>query len=242
MPTNRTTNTATMASRRPATMLVCLPPSTPVDQLTTRAHAVMAHHGHISDTTVRHLRTQPGRLLRRLPFIAAIRRLLRRTTAASARLARTDITGMRQHAYLTALQRWLIWNQVIDGTPPARPFHYYRDQVAANPTKWTLDRARNEYRAQPRLRAMALYNADPDRVCTLPTAEIEIFQTGQAFYGQYHQLAALPAAGVIDATGATPVAITRPGDVLDDLIDYLARANERLTQLPRRAHLVAVSY
>ena len=238
MPTT-TTNTAT-ASRR-STMLVRLPASTPVDQLTNRAHAVMARHGHRTDTTVRHLHTRPGRLLRRLPFITTLRRWLRRSTAATARLTRPDITGMRQHAYLTAIQRWLIWQQVTDGTPAARPFHHFRDQVATNPGKWTLDRAQREYRAQPRIRAMALYNADPDRVCDLPTGEIEIFQTGQAFYGQYHQLAALPAAGVIDATGTTPVAVTRPGDVLDDLIDYLAQANQLLTQLPRRAHLVAVS-
>jgi hypothetical protein len=240
MPT--TTTSTTKASRHQATMLVCLPSSTPVDQLASRAHAVMARHGHRSDSTVRHLHTRPGRLLRRLPFIAALRRWLRRGTAATARLTRTDIPGMRQHAYLTAVQRWLIWSEVTDGTRTARPLHYYRDQVAANPTEWTIDRAQREYRAQPRIRAMALYNADPDRVCDLPTGEIEIFQTGQAFYGQYHQLAAVPAGGVIDATGATPVAITRPGDVLDDLIDYLARANERLTQLPRRAHLVAVAY
>jgi hypothetical protein len=33
----------------------------------------------------------------------------------------------------------------------------------------------------------------------------------------------------------------RPDDDIDDLIDYLARANQLLAELPRRAYLVAVA-
>ena len=68
-----------------------------------------------------------------------------------ARKRDIDFDGMRDDAEAKARKTWATYASAIAGTPDARPFEDFEEQVAAK--KLTEAAARKAYRAQPRVRA-----------------------------------------------------------------------------------------
>ncbi len=152
---------------------------------------------------------------------------------------------MRRRAQTRAAARWLIWHEVVPGTSPAQPYWTFAERHHANPDRRpSAEAASDRYLAQPRVAAMAVYNALPHRVCQLPLAELEAFQLGQAGYAWLSWLAwqaAVPADGITTDGGGRTGLIVSAGRRLAEQIGYLQAANAHLAGLHPTANLVAMA-
>jgi len=215
------------------TMLVCLPAGHHPPELADLAAGHLARHGLCTTGPVPHF--PPGTRRTRRRLLAGSR-----AAAAGGPVRWLDLAGMRGRAQSHAVGRWLVWQQVVAGTRPAQPYWVFADRHRADPDRWPLAAARVQYLAQPRVAAMAVYNALPHRVCPLPLAELEAFQLGQPGYAWLAWLAAVPADGV--ATGGDYPGLLAPaGRRLAERVGYLQAANAHLTALPPEANLVAMA-
>jgi hypothetical protein len=238
MPTGHDTHTpATRHAHRRAqqmrTVVVCLPPHTEPRLLPELAHTTLAVHGLTAHGVTPH-------------FIAGTRRagkLIDRwhglTSGGPIKLL--DLDRMRRHAAAAAAAQWLLWHRVVVGTRPAQPFWSFLDRHRADPRRYPLDRAQGEYAAQPRILAMATFNALPRKPCELPTATLEAFQAGQATYINLAWLAAVPADGLAPAHGEQGGWLTTRSERLTDQLTYLHAANAHLTRLHPSVQLAALA-
>jgi hypothetical protein len=212
-------------------MLVCLPAHTRPQEWADLAASRLARHDVRTCGTMPHF--APGtrrtsKLLHR-----------RRDTAAGGPVGLLDLDGMRRRAHAEAAGRWLEWRDVVADTRTAQPFRVYRDRYLDDPTGYPLGKAQRQYLTQPRIQAMSVYNALPNRVCELPTAELEAFQPGQATYAWLAWLSVVPADGM--APDARDGLLTSAGGGLDEQLDYLKAANAHLDRLDRTTNLVAMA-
>jgi hypothetical protein len=129
----------------------------------------------------------------------------------------------------------------VAGTKPAQPRWFFTDRHTSDPHRYPLDKATADYWAQPRIIAMATYNAMPYRRGELPTTALEAFQAGHGTYTNLAWLAAVPADGVAPAYGEHGGWLTARSDRLADQLGYLQAANAHLSGLHPSLHLVCMA-
>lgn len=231
----RCTSTRPLRQRLPSRSVriavVCLPANVVVADLASRATAIVTGSGFHAAGVLPHFatHTRHGRQL--------VDRWCGRTSGGPVRLL--DLDRMRRAALAAAAEEWGVWNAVVKGTRPAQPFGYYLDRHRADPTRYVLADAQADYRAQPRILAMAAHNALPHQPVALPTAAVEAFQAGYTTYLNLAWLAAVPADWFAPLTG-DPHAAAR-GRMADQL-RYLTAANAHLARLHPSTRLVAVAF
>ncbi|MCY1144023.1 hypothetical protein OWR29_39020 [Actinoplanes sp. Pm04-4] len=152
-------------------------------------------------------------------------------------LARLDLDAMRQSAVAAAGAQWRWWHHIVEGTPVARPMWSFADRHRTQPERYPYRQAESDYAAQPRILAMAAYNAMPQH-WPLPLSALEAFQAGWSTYLNLAWLSAVCADGLITADGRWRTTAT---ERLSDQVHYLNGANAYLATLTRTDHLVALS-
>jgi hypothetical protein len=213
-------------------VIVCLPKATPTDQLATAAVARLASSATLADAS------PAGHF----PVTTRLRRgsLVQpwRDTAAGGPIGLLDLDAMRAGARNAYWQRWRIWQQVTAGTRPAQPFWHFADRHHAEPAKYSFDKARRHYLAQPRVAAMRTYNALPNKILALPISHLEAFQAGAHAYAHLGWLSAVPADGMVTLDDHY---LAAGSGRLADQLSYLDTAQAHLTGLGARDHLVALA-
>ncbi|WP_433221867.1 hypothetical protein ACQP00_21895 [Dactylosporangium sp. CS-047395] len=210
--------------------IVCLPHGTPTGDLADdAAHALrsvtlksLGVAGHFITGT----RLHRNRLLQ--PW---------QGTAAGGPVQLLDVDAMRAAAQREYWYRWHIWHQVVAPTRPAQPYWTFAERHLEDPRKYSLAKAQQQYRAQPRIAAMLTYNALPNRVMDLPTADLEAFQTGAHGYASLGWLTAVPGNALLCLDGSLVVVDRGP---YATRLARLAEANRRIDTLHRRDALVAL--
>jgi hypothetical protein len=212
-------------------LTVCLPKATPIGKLATAASAALAAHG-IPDAgpaghflTATRLRT--ARLLQ--PWNG---------TAAGGPVKLLDLARMRTEAHQIFWRRWQLWNQIISGSPAARPWWNFHDRHIANPTSYTWDHAVQGFLNQPRVTRMRTYNSHPGRLTDLPVNHLDAFESGPQAYATYGWLSAVPCHGLLTLDGRL---LSPASNRLPDQLTYLQQANERITALASADLLVAIA-
>jgi hypothetical protein len=150
-----------------------------------------------------------------------------------------DLAAMRRNAAAAASAQWQLWQQVTAGTRPAQPFWHFVDRHHADPHRDPLEQADREYFSQPRVLAMNVYNAMPNRICELPTASLEVFQAGHGTYVNVAALAAVPADGLAGLHGVGW--LTTTSERLADQVTYLHAANAHIDGLHPNHPLAAMA-
>jgi hypothetical protein len=165
-----------------------------------------------------------------------------RDTASGGPVRLLDLAAMRLQAHAQAATQWLIWHQVVTGTRPAQPYWAFAERHRDDPQRYPLTRAQQQYLAQPRVQAMATFNALPNRPCDLPTSALEAFQAGQHTFATLGWLTAVPADGVATTTPSKPGGwLTPASGRLDDQLAYLTDANAYLDRLAPDTTVVAMA-
>lgn len=213
-------------------VIVCLPKSTPTDQLASTAVARLGSSSPLANAS------PAGHF----PVATRLRRgsLVQpwQDTAAGGPVRLLDLDAMRAAARNAYWYRWQIWQQVVAGTRPAQPYWHFADRHRDEPDKYSLDKAQKQYLAQPRLAAMRTYNALPNKLLTLPTSHLEAFQAGGNAYAHLGWLSAVPAGGMVTLDHRYLAATSGR---LTDQLSYLDSAQSHLSTLGRRDHLVALA-
>jgi hypothetical protein len=215
------------------TILVCLPAGLRPPELADLATDRLARHDLPACGTVAHFR----------PGTRRASKLLDRGKDATAGgpVGLLDLDGMRRLAYAAAAQRWLLWRGVVAGTRSAQPWWVYADRHHSDPRRYPLHTAREQYLTQPRLLAMATYNALPGRADQLQPGQIEAFQAGQRTYTWLAWLTAVPADGLTLDQPVPAGLLTKPRGRLTAQLSYLREANASLDRLHPKANLVAMA-
>jgi len=212
---------------------VCLPKSADINQLAATATAVLASTTAAGQASlVGHFATSVRRWgCRHLvqPF---------QGSAAGGRISKLDLNTMRTQARNTYWYRWQIWHQVVAGTPVAKSFWAYLNRHRANPAKYGLAQAQQDYLGQPRIQAMLVYNALPNKIMELPTAHLVALQTGAHSYAHLGWLSAVPGHAMVTTDGQY---LTPASERFADVISFLNTANNHLSTLGRNGHLVALA-
>jgi hypothetical protein len=163
-------------------------------------------------------------------------------TTAGGPIRLLDLEAMRLRAHAQAATQWLIWHQAVAGTRLAQPFWAFVERHLDDPHKYPLSRAQQHYRTQPRVQAMATFNAVPNRPCDLPTTCLEAFQAGQGTFALLAWLTAVPADGVATITLAAYGGwLTPASSRLDDQLAYLKDANAYLAGLHADTTVMAMA-
>jgi len=213
--------------------IVCLPPDSSPRLLPELATAKLRMRGLTANGVVPHF---PARTRRTSKLVDRWDGL---TSGGPIRLL--DLAAMRRNAQAAAAAQWMLWHRVVAGTGPANPFWCYVDKHRTDPRRHPLDRAQTEYAAQPRVLAMAAYNARPDRLVELPTAGLEAFQAGYNTFVNLAVLAVVPADGVATAHGEHGGWLTCTSERLADQLAYLDAANAHINGLHPSTQLVAMA-
>ncbi|MER7177720.1 hypothetical protein [Streptomyces mesophilus] len=66
-----------------------------------------------------------------------------------------DLDAMRTKAGDKAGARYDLWERTVRGLPAAEPWRHFHDRFKADPAAYGMDRARQDYRAQPAVAAVA---------------------------------------------------------------------------------------
>jgi len=215
-----------------AVVIVCLPKATATDQLAATAIARLASATPLGTAS----------LAGHFPVATRLRRrsLVQpwHDTAAGGPVRLLDLDAMRASARNASWYRWHIWQHVVEGTRPAQPYWHFLDRHRDDPARYSLAKAQRQYLAQPRIAAMRTYNALPNKVLTVPTGDLEAFQTGPHAYAHLGALAAVPATGMLTIDGRY---LTTNSGRHADRLSYLDSAQAELTKLHTRDHLVALA-
>lgn len=216
------------------TVIVCLPEQATPGFLPELATAILAVRGVEADGVIPHFLTSARRHRDRL-----VDHWQHRTSGGPIRLL--DLYTMRQNATLAAGAQWRMWEHVVTGTRPAMPFWHFADRHAEDPRRYPLAKAQGDYRSQPRVIAMAAFNALPHRPYPLPTADLEAFQAGYPTYTRLAWLAAVPAQGLAADDDPHGGWLTTTSERLADQLEYLHAANGQIARLGERSQLVAMA-
>ncbi|WP_018352019.1 hypothetical protein [Longispora albida] len=160
----------------------------------------------------------------------------KQTLAAGAPVKFLDLAGQRHAAAMTAGIRHHQWTEVVKGTRPATPWHVWLGKHTADPDKHPLDWAVAQYRAQPRILAMATHNAGFGQ--QFPTADLEALQTGGHAYATYCALRAVCGEALIQPDGTR---LTPAGPSMADHIAYLGQAHAQLEALDHNQRILALT-
>ena len=160
-------------------------------------------------------------------------------TTAGGPIRLLDLQAMQalgRHTYW--YRHYHVWRHIVAGTRPASPWWTFADRHRANPDRYSMATAQQQYLAQPRIQAMRTYNMLANKVMQLPTAHLEALQTGADCYAMLGGLAAVPADAMITLTGRH---LSPTSDRMADWQTYLGQAHAALTQLSTHDQLVAVA-
>ncbi|GGL12651.1 hypothetical protein [Mangrovihabitans endophyticus] len=211
-------------------LTVCLPTATPADQIGAAAAALLATHG-ITDA-----RLASGHFLTRTRWRAG--RLLQpgAGVAAGGPIGLLDLARMRAGLQQRYGDRWQIWQQVVAGSPAARPWWHFYDRYAADPDTYTWEHARHGFASQPRVARMLTYNAHPCRQTDLPTEHLDAFDAGLQAYATYGWLQAVPGGRMLTLDGR----LLGPGSSRYSVhLEFLGQANVHLQTLAAGGVLAA---
>jgi hypothetical protein len=222
------------------TVTVCLPRTAVTGHIPAAVSALLAAHGIIDAGLTGHFRTKTrplsARLLRRTDAISLLQP--EEGTAAGGPARLLDLDVMREDLAERYWNRWQLWQQIVAGSPDAKPWWHFYDRHAADPDKYTWDHARHGFASQPQVARMLTYNAHPGRLAELPTDHLDAFYAGPHAYCMYGWLQAIPADTMLTADGRLLAPISRR---YPDQLDYLRSANDHLNSLADTAVLVAVT-
>jgi hypothetical protein len=212
-------------------LTVCLPKAVPVAHLATAASATLAAHGITDAGPAGHFLTATRRRTSQLlqPWNG---------TAAGGPVKLLDLTRMRNEAHQLFWHRWQLWNQIVSGSPVAKPWWSFYDRHLASPDKYTRDHAVQGFLNQPRITRMRTYNAHPGRLMELPIADLDAFESGPQAYATYGWLSAVPSSGLFTLDGKL---LRSTSSRHPDQLTYLQQANERITALTSTDLLVAIA-
>lgn len=222
------------------TVIVCLPKMAVTGRIPAAVSALLAVHGITDAGLVGHFRTKTRPLLVRLLRCSDTASLLQpeNGTAAGGPVRLLDLDVMREDLAERYWNRWQLWQQIVAGSPEARPWWHFYDRHAADPDKYSWDAAWQAFASQPQVARMLTYNAHPGRLTELPTHHLDAFYAGPQAYSTYGLLQAVPADTMLTTDGRllTPISVRYP-----DQLDYLRAANDHLNTLADTAVLVAVT-
>jgi hypothetical protein len=221
------------------TVVVCLPAHTDPQLLDDLATTTLAMHGITARGPIPHFRPRT----RRGVGARRNRQLLHvwQNTAAGGPIRLLDLDAMRQQAQAAAATQWLIWHQVVSGTRQAQPFWVFDERHRDDPERYPSAKAQAQYLAQPRIQAMGVFNALPNRPCDLPRPALEAFQAGQSAFAMLAYLTAVPADGLATAARTQHGWLTPHTAQLEHQLAYLQAANAHLAGLPPDTTLVAMA-
>lgn len=151
-----------------------------------------------------------------------------------------DFEALRDAKGLEAAAKYDKWTALIDGLPAAKPWAYFRDQHAATPDAYMIDRAREDYHAQPVYQAA---NASED--FRWFTDVIGHFDHSRDEHIDIARTGAVPGYALLTLDGQWIEAgemgwFGMSGETEDSRAEYLKCANSYLDDLPGDTVLVAV--
>jgi hypothetical protein len=149
-----------------------------------------------------------------------------------------ELAGMRQAAGMGAGIRHQLWQQVVHGTPAARPWHVFEARHLAEAAKYPLQRAEADFVNQSRVNAMRLHNAVCYGAAHLDVGELEMFQAGPLAYQHYSATTAVCADALLTSDGHK---LAPAGDALTHRVTYLEQAGRYLDNLEADQRLLAVA-
>ncbi|GAA1619329.1 hypothetical protein [Actinoplanes couchii] len=181
-------------------------------------------------------------------LIGATRRCGAVVQAAGGRRSRLDATTAIKAANAAALTRWNMWQLVVRGTAPARPWaemltHAEQTARAAKrgrsgkPVTVDVAQLRRRFEAQPRVLAIMAYNTHPRAQVVLDLDELDAYQAGQTTYAALHWRRA--AFGDMVVTCGRRLIEPRSASLADRLRFY-AEAGSYLDSLPKHHQVMAV--
>jgi hypothetical protein len=222
-------------NRQVRTVVVCLPPDTAPRRLPELAATTLRMYDVAANGTIPHFVARTRRTSKLIDCWHGV------TSGGPIRLL--DLAAMRCNSAAAASAQWQLWQHVIAGTRPAQPFWSFIDRHRADPHRYPLVRAQNEYLSQPRVLAMTVHNAMPNRICELPTASLEVFQAGHGTYVNVASLAAVPADGLVALHGSSSDGgyLATTSERLADQLTYLRATNAHIDGLHPRHPLAAMA-
>jgi hypothetical protein len=227
MPHTATPDSSSPANPAPVrTVVVCLPVNAEPQVLPALARARLATAGYTVLGTVLRF-PAPGRQARKHLDV-------HQGFTCGGPVGLLDLDGMRRAAAAAAAQTWQHWDYIVAGTPIARPWWVFADRHRADPARYPIARAQQDYLTQPRVMAMRAFNALHHN--GLPTGELEALQQGLNTYATLGQLAAVAADGVATLDGRV---LTPASTRLDDQLVYLHQANHHLAALSANQPITA---
>jgi hypothetical protein len=149
-----------------------------------------------------------------------------------------ELAGMRQAAAMGAGIRHQLWQQVVQGTQPARPWHLFQARHLAEPATYPLQRAETDFWNQPRVNAMRLHNAASYGAAHLAVQELEMFQAGPLAYQHYSASAAVCGDALLTPQGHK---FAPASDALAHRVTYLEQAGRYLDTVEVDQRLLAVA-
>jgi hypothetical protein len=148
-----------------------------------------------------------------------------------------DLSRMRAVNGAAYAARWGLWQHVVAGTRPAKPFWAFEDRHRDNPSHYPAWMAARDYGSQPRIAAMRANNTSRRRRMLLPTTHLEAFQTNLATYTLLGEATAITAHGLV----INGQFLTTASERLADLQTHLEQASRALASLSGDCQLAAVT-
>ncbi len=248
MPTRKVRTTAEPASATAASttnpvatptatirnMIVCLPDGLPSQALTA---ATLDRHFGVSGALSPRLWASPAMWLwQRRDLFAPRKGRPVYCTGGPVRLL--DLAGMRHAAAVGAGIRHQLWQRVVHGTRPARPWTEFHARHLADPAKYPLERAQADFHNQPRVNAMRMHNAASYGAAHLGVGELEMFQAGPVAYQHYSASTAVCGDALLTPDGHK---LAPASDALCHRVTYLEQANRYLDTVEPGQRLLAVT-
>jgi hypothetical protein len=215
-------------------MIVCLPDALPSQALT--ASRLDRHFGVSGAVQPRFWAVEAMWLWQAKHLLAA--RKGKPTYCAGGPVKLLELAGMRHAAAMGAGIRRQLWQQVVQGTPPARPWHAFEARHLAEPAKYPRERAQADFWNQPRVNAMRLHNAASYGAGHLAVQELEMFQAGPVAYQHYSATTAVCADALLSSDGHK---FAPASDALAHRVTYLEQAGRYLDTLEPGQRLLAVT-
>jgi hypothetical protein len=238
MPKKQPTPTSATSPVTPTptvrTMIVCLPDELPREALTTSQ--LDRHFGVSGTLSPRFWATSAMWLWQRTQLFGL--RKGRPAYCAGGPVRLLDLQGMRQAAGMGAGIRHQVWQRVVHGTRPARPWPTYLARHLADPAKYPYERAQADYWNQPRVNAMRMHNAASYGAAHLPVEELEMLQAGPIAYQHFSATTAVCGDALLTPEGHK---FAPASDALCHRVTFLEQAGRYLDTVEPDQRLLAVA-
>ncbi|MEU4677915.1 hypothetical protein [Micromonospora sp. NPDC023737] len=215
-------------------MVICLPDDLPAQAMTS--HQLDTHFGVTGTLTTLYWATPRLRPWQRHQLIGA--RKGQPTLCAGGPVRLLDLPGLRHAAAVGAGIRHQMWQQIVHGTPPATPWPVFESRHLTDPDRYPLDKASEDFHAQPRVHAMRLHAATTPGTDHCGVGELEMYQAGQVAYQHYRAASAVAGDAMLTADGRH---LAPASDALAHRITYLEQALAHLDTVGPERRLLAIS-